>query len=397
MIIAFALGGDTRYTFIFQARGGAVWQLVGLITRRSQVQILPPQPSLNSLLFFRPYYTSNNSGVWDCSISRVSCRVGRWGYAASIVDDGFCTLLEENKTFHMDNLEAKKVLETALLCAHEPLSINDMKKLYMESFEGEEAVGADKIKAMLEELRNDWHSRGIELVSLSTGWRFQSRPEMKKYLERLNPEKPPKYSRATLETLAIIAYRQPVTRGDIEEIRGVTVNSQTIKMLEDRGWIEVIGHRDVPGRPALFATTKQFLDDLGLASLDQLPPLQQVAKESLQEGVLPEMQALQGEMQATLAQEDLPAQVAISTGAQAGLTESGGFVGQVMAPGAAVVMSDRNAEAASLDESELAAAAGVKTAAAAEPVAAAEEWRGTAAQNAANAASSKQDKESKDE
>jgi segregation and condensation protein B len=204
----------------------------------------------------------------------------------------------------MNTIEAKKVLETALLCAHEPLSINDMKKLYMENGEGESLVGADTIKTMLEELRNDWTDKGIEIVCLSTGWRFQSRPEMKKYLERLNPEKPPKYSRATMETLAIIAYRQPVTRGDIEEIRGVTVNSQTIKMLEDRGWIEAIGHRDVPGRPALFATTRQFLDDLGLTSLDQLPPLQQVAKEDMRAGVLPEMQALQGDLQASLATAD---------------------------------------------------------------------------------------------
>jgi len=200
----------------------------------------------------------------------------------------------------MNTIEAKKVLETALLCAHEPLSINDMKKLYVENDEAHAEVGADTIKAMLEELREDWSGKGIEVVSLSTGWRFQSRPEMKKYLERLNPEKPPKYSRATLETLAIIAYRQPVTRGDIEEIRGVTVNSQTIKMLEDRGWIEAIGHRDVPGRPALFATTKQFLDDLGLTSLDQLPPLQEVAKEGGQGGMLPEMQALEDGMQANL-------------------------------------------------------------------------------------------------
>jgi segregation and condensation protein B len=125
-------------------------------------------------------------------------------------------------------------------------------------------------------LRQDWQDRGIEIVSLASGWRFQSRPEMKPYLDRIAPEKPPKYSRATLETLAIIAYRQPVTRGDIEEIRGVAVNSQTIKMLEDRGWIDVVGHREVPGRPALLGTTKQFLDDLGLAALSQLPPLQQV-------------------------------------------------------------------------------------------------------------------------
>ncbi len=202
----------------------------------------------------------------------------------------------------MNTAEAKKVLETALLCAHEPLSINDLKKLFVGNGESTEEVGADTIKVMLEELRGDWSDKGIEVVSLSTGWRFQSRPDMKIYLDRLNPEKPPKYSRATLETLAIIAYRQPVTRGDIEEIRGVTVNSQTIKMLEDRGWIEAIGHRDVPGRPALFATTKQFLDDLGLTSLDQLPPLQQMMKGEMQHASLLEMQALESEMQANLDQ-----------------------------------------------------------------------------------------------
>ncbi len=202
----------------------------------------------------------------------------------------------------MNTAEAKKVLETALLCAHEPLSINELKKLYVGHAESPEEVGSDTIKQLLEELREDWSDKGVEVVSLSTGWRFQSRPEMKIYLERLNPEKPPKYSRATLETLAIIAYRQPVTRGDIEEIRGVTVNSQTIKMLEDRGWIESIGHRDVPGRPALLATTKQFLDDLGLTSLDQLPPLQQVAKDGLLDGASLEMQALEVDLQANLDQ-----------------------------------------------------------------------------------------------
>lgn len=203
----------------------------------------------------------------------------------------------------MNTAEAKKILETALLCAHEPLSVNDLKKLYVGNGTGtgEEEPDADAIRQMLEELKADWADKGIEVVSLSTGWRFQSRPEMKVYLERLNPEKPPKYSRATLETLAIIAYRQPVTRGDIEEIRGVTVNSQTIKMLEDRGWIETVGHRDVPGRPSLFATTRQFLDDLGLTSLDQLPPLQQVSKENMQEGGLPEMQALQEGLHSNLA------------------------------------------------------------------------------------------------
>ena len=180
----------------------------------------------------------------------------------------------------MNTAEAKRVLETALLCAREPMTIQGMKKLFIDVDGGRHAapgVGLDTIKRMLEELRHDWQDRGIEIVSLASGWRFQSRPEMKPYLDRLSPEKPPKYSRATLETLAIIAYRQPVTRGDIEEIRGVAVNSQTIKMLEDRGWIDVIGHREVVGRPALLGTTKQFLDDLGLGTLSQLPPLQQVA------------------------------------------------------------------------------------------------------------------------
>jgi segregation and condensation protein B len=178
----------------------------------------------------------------------------------------------------MNTDEAKKVLETALLCAREPMTIHAMKKLFVDAdTAGGAGVGADTIKILLEELRQDWQDRGIEIVSLASGWRFQSRPEMKPYLDRIAPEKPPKYSRATLETLAIIAYRQPVTRGDIEEIRGVAVNSQTIKMLEDRGWIDVVGHREVPGRPALLGTTKQFLDDLGLAALSQLPPLQQVA------------------------------------------------------------------------------------------------------------------------
>ena len=181
----------------------------------------------------------------------------------------------------MNTDEAKRVLETALLCAREPLTIHGMKKLFADTDSGGRptgaGVGSDTIKILLEELRQDWQGRGIEIVGLASGWRFQSRPEMKIYLDRIAPEKAPKYSRATLETLAIIAYRQPVTRGDIEEIRGVAVNSQTIKMLEDRGWIDVLGHREVVGRPALLGTTKQFLDDLGLASLSQLPPLQQMA------------------------------------------------------------------------------------------------------------------------
>jgi segregation and condensation protein B len=203
----------------------------------------------------------------------------------------------------MNTVEAKKVLETALLCTHEALSINELKKLFAgHPDEPESMPDTDTIKTMLEELVQDWEGRGVELVNLSTGWRFQSRAEMKVYLDRLNPEKPPKYTRATLETLAIIAYRQPVTRGDIEEIRGVAVNSQTIKLLEDRGWVDVIGHRDVPGRPALLATTKQFLDDLGLSSLEQLPPLQQVGTDVLPEEAAAAVQAMEQNLQASLDQ-----------------------------------------------------------------------------------------------
>jgi segregation and condensation protein B len=172
----------------------------------------------------------------------------------------------------MNMVDAKRVLETALMCAQQPLPLKNMRELFAD------AIGVDSIKQMLEDLRNDWAGRGMELVSVATGWRFQSRPEMREFLDRLHPEKPPKYTRATLETLAIIAYRQPVTRGDMEDIRGVTISSLLIKQLEDRGWVEVIGHRDAPGRPALFATTKQFLDDLGLGSLDQLPLLDHPAQ-----------------------------------------------------------------------------------------------------------------------
>lgn len=202
----------------------------------------------------------------------------------------------------MNTAEAKKVLETALLCAHEALTVNDLKKLFAVAEGDEPAIESDAVKEILAELQQDWAERGIELVQLSTGWRFQSRADMKVFLDRLNPEKPPKYTRATLETLAIIAYRQPVTRGDIEEIRGVAVNSQTIKMLEDRGWVDVIGHRDVPGRPALLATTRQFLDDLGLSSLDELPPLQQVGQENLPGGPENAMQEMEQNLQASLDQ-----------------------------------------------------------------------------------------------
>jgi segregation and condensation protein B len=165
----------------------------------------------------------------------------------------------------MNTVDAKRVLETALICSHQPIQIRDLRVLFSD------ALGADTIRTLLEEMQLDWAQRGVELVQVATGWRFQSRPEMREYLDRLNPEKPPKYSRAVMETLAIIAYRQPVTRGDMEDVRGVTINSLVLKQLEDRGWVEVIGHRETVGRPSLYATTRQFLDDLGLASLDQLP------------------------------------------------------------------------------------------------------------------------------
>ncbi len=192
----------------------------------------------------------------------------------------------------MNTADARRILETALICAQEPLSIKDMSVL----FEG--AIEADTLRAMLADLQQLWTGRGVELVCLATGWRFQSRPEMRPFLDRLHPEKPPKYSRAVLETLAIIAYRQPVTRGDMEDIRGVTISSTIIKQLEDRGWVEVIGHRETVGRPGLYATTRQFLDDLGLASLDALPsidvdalPADLLSGLQLEEEPLPEAEA----------------------------------------------------------------------------------------------------------
>src|SRR5919109_3912284 len=169
----------------------------------------------------------------------------------------------------MQNLsEVKRILEAALLASQEPLGIAELKRLF------DDEIGVDTIRNLLAELREEWSGRAVELVSVASGWRFQTRPEFQPYIERLQPERPPRYSRAVMETLAIIAYRQPVTRGDIEDIRGVTVTSQIIKQLEDRGWVEAIGYREAPGRPALLATTRQFLDDLGLASLEQLPLLE---------------------------------------------------------------------------------------------------------------------------
>ena len=167
--------------------------------------------------------------------------------------------------------QLKRILEAVLLAAQQPLTVGELKKVFVEE------IGNDILRVLLEELRADWAERPLELLQVASGWRFRTRAEFLPYLERLNPEKPPKYSRAVLETLAIIAYRQPVTRGDIEEIRGVSVATQIIKVLEERGWVDVVGHRDTPGRPALLATTKKFLDDLGLSRVTELPPLEMMS------------------------------------------------------------------------------------------------------------------------
>ena len=168
--------------------------------------------------------------------------------------------------------QLKRVLEAVLFSAQQPLTPLELRKVFLDE------IGTDVLRALLDELRQDWADRPLELVQTASGWRFRTRAEFLPYLERLNPERPPKYSRAVLETLAIIAYRQPVTRGDIEDIRGVTVASQIIKVLEERGWVDVVGHRDTPGRPALLATTKKFLDDLGLRSVTELPPLEMMTQ-----------------------------------------------------------------------------------------------------------------------
>lgn len=209
----------------------------------------------------------------------------------------------------MNTVDAKRVLETALICSQQPLQLRDMRTLFNDE------LGGDTIKQLLLDLQQEWTLRGVELVCVASGWRFQSRPEMREYLDRLHPEKPPRYTRATLETLAIIAYRQPVTRGDMEDIRGVTINSMLLKQLEDRGWIEVIGHREAVGRPALYATTKQFLDDLGLESLDQLPLMETPAQQA---GMLDMLGA---------AQESLPMEAVdgdVTGIAQSELTEPAG-------------------------------------------------------------------------
>lgn len=176
----------------------------------------------------------------------------------------------------MELTTVKRILEAALFATREPLALADLKRMF------DDGLSNDVLRKLLDEIREEWAERAVELVQVASGWRFRTRPEYASYLDRINPEKPPKYSRAVLETLAIIAYRQPVTRGDIEEIRGVTVNTQVIRTLEERGWIDAVGYRDTPGRPALYATTKEFLDDLGLRSISELPPLEQMTQEMTQ-------------------------------------------------------------------------------------------------------------------
>jgi segregation and condensation protein B len=205
-------------------------------------------------------------------------------------------------TLNLDLAQVKTVVETALLTSQEPLTVTELKKLF------DEELSNETLRKLLEDLRGDWQARGIELVNVASGWRFRARPEYQKFLDRLNPQKPPRYSRAVLETLAIIAYKQPVTRGDIEDIRGVTVSSNIIKTLEMRGWIDVVGHREVPGRPELFATTRTFLDDLNLRSLEELPALEDL-------GALVDTAGATGQLPGTGASEEEGGQPAMLSGA----------------------------------------------------------------------------------
>ena len=218
----------------------------------------------------------------------------------------------------MNTVDAKRVLETALICALQPVTLRELRTLF------DDVLGSDTLKDLLLDLQKEWAQKGVELVQVASGWRFQSKPEMREFLDRLHPEKPPKYTRATLETLAIIAYRQPVTRGDIEDIRGVTVNSLIIKQLEDRGWVEVIGYRETVGRPALLATTRQFLDDLGLQSLDQLPALDDSQQSTIFESLPLEETPAPGEAEAVAELADAAqAADAVQNAGNAAVAEAG--------------------------------------------------------------------------
>jgi segregation and condensation protein B len=219
----------------------------------------------------------------------------------------------------MDDLaRMKDILEAALLVAGEPLAPNELAKLFDPPLE------ADVVRKLLDEIRTAWSERSVELTQVASGWRFRARPELQPYLDRLTPDKPPRYSRAAMETLAIIAYQQPVTRGDIESIRGVAVSTPIIKTLEDRQWIEVVGHRETPGRPALYATTKQFLDDLNLRSLTELPPLAQLDTSHLLE--LPDAPAKAAEAELALASPILGTQA--SAAADSAASSAAGNAGR---------------------------------------------------------------------
>ena len=189
----------------------------------------------------------------------------------------------------IDPAQARRLIEASLLASTEPLSPSQLRKLF------DEELPTDVLRRLLEELRDAWRDRGLMLTQVATGWRFQTRPDVQARMSRLNPERPPRYSRAVMETLAIIAYRQPVTRGDIEEIRGVAVSSQVLRALEARGWIDVIGQREVPGRPELFGTTRRMLDDLGLRSLQELPPLAELEADP---SALPVLEDALGQLEA---------------------------------------------------------------------------------------------------
>lgn len=254
----------------------------------------------------------------------------------------------------MNTADAKRILETALICSSQPLPVRDMRVLF------DDELGVDTIKVLLLELQEDWAQRGLELVSVGSGWRFQSRPEMRDHLDRLHPEKPPRYTRAALETLAIIAYRQPATRGDMEDIRGVTINSLILKQLEDRGWVEVIGHRETVGRPALYATTRQFLDDLGLASLSELPLIETPAQQA---ALVDALEQASGDQPDLLIEEG----VAQASAAEGASQEAAAPVGEPTTVEAATAQVAENAAAA--DAVEIPSEAAVEHEPIAEPAA----------------------------